>query len=400
VTSTSQREPEVWRGGAAVAGLDRFRREVGCRSAALVVDGAVAASGYGTRVEESLAGAGVLVTILPPGEPSVASVDAAAESARTLDRPMVVGVGGGSAVDTAKQVAVVLGGAAGIGHYVLGRHPMTGRRPIVAIPTTSGTGAEVTRTCVLTDADGRKVWTWGDELLPDLVVLDPEATATMPPAVTAMTGLDAFVHALEAVTGQRRAERPPEPALNALGLVREHLPTAVADGRDLHARAAMQEAAFLAGTAIDGCGTGMAHSIGHALGTLYHLPHGAAVAIGLEAALEWDVEGAAGVFEPVATALGVEVGQVPDRYRQLWADCRLAAAVAALPDVAMAPASIAEAMVAEENLPMYANGCRQADDGERDELAARAVAVWHELRRAPLERSRPLPPRQLRPDRP
>jgi len=202
----------------------------------------------------------------------------------------------------------------------------------------------------------------------------------MPPAVTAMTGLDAFVHALEAVTGQRRDERPPEPALTALGLVRRHLPHAVADGRDLDARAGMQEAAFLAGTAIDGCGTGMAHAIGHALGTLHHVPHGAAVAIGLEAALDWNVEGAPELFEPVAAALGVGVAEVPDRYRRLWADCRLAAAVGALPDAPLEPAPIARAMVAEENLPMYVNGCRPADDGQREELAARTVAVWQELR--------------------
>ena len=380
MTSTSQREPEVWRGGATLDGLDRFRREVDCRSVVLVVDAAVAANGYGERVQEAFDGVAVLVQVLPPGEPSVASVDAAADPARSLHRPLVVGVGGGSALDTAKQVAVVLGSSAGIGHYVLARNPMTGRRPIVAVPTTSGTGAEVTRTCVLTEADGRKVWTWGDELLPDLVVLDPEATATMPPAVTAMTGLDAFVHALEAVTGQRRHERPPEPALTAISLVGQHLPDAVADGRDLAARAGMQEAAFLAGTAIDGCGTGMAHSIGHALGTRYHLPHGAAVAIGLEAALEWAVEGAAAVFEPVAAVLGVGAREVPDRYRQLWADCGLGTAVAALPEAELEPEPIAAAMVAEENLPMYVNACRPADDAQRAELAARTVAVWHELR--------------------
>ena len=78
--------------------------------------------------------------------------------------------------------------------------------------------------------------------------------------------------------------------------------------------------------------------------------------------------------------LGVEVAEVPDRYRQLWADCRLAAAVAALPDATLEPAPIAAAMVAEENLPMYVNGCRPADDGQRDHLAARTVAVWQELR--------------------
>ena len=402
MTSTSQREPEVWRGGAALAGLDRFRRVVGCRSVVLVVDAAVAANGYGARVEEAVAGVEVLVVVLPPGEPSVASVDAAAEPARALDRPLVVGVGGGSAIDTAKQVAIVLGGSAGIGRYVLGRHPMTGRRPIVAIPTTSGTGAEVTRTCVLTEADGRKLWTWGDELLPDLVVLDPEATATLPPPITAMTGLDAFVHALEAVTGQRREERPAGPALTALGLVRRHLPRAVADGRDLDARAAMQEAAFLAGTAIDGCGTGMAHSIGHALGTLYHLPHGAAVAVGLEATLAWNVDGAGGAFEPVAAVLGVEAAELPDLYRQLSVDCELAAAVAALPDAALGPESIAAAMVAEENLPMYLNSCRPADDRHRDELAARTVTAWRELRThgAAADRSWPTSPPGVRPDRP
>jgi alcohol dehydrogenase class IV len=379
VTATSPQRPEVWRGGVALDGLDRFRARATCGSVALIVDGAVAANGYADRVAAAFADVDVMVQVLPPGEPSVASVDAVAAPARELDRPLVVGVGGGSALDTAKQVAVVLAGPDGIGRYVLARQPMASRRPIVAVPTTSGTGAEVTRTCVLTD-DGRKVWTWGDELLPDLVVLDPEATTSMPPAVTAMTGLDAFVHALEAVTGQRRGERPPEPALTALGLVRQHLPRAVDDGRDLLARAGMQEAAFLAGTAIDGCGTGMAHSLGHALGTLHHVPHGAAVAIGLEAALGWEVDGVGHVFAPVAEVLGVAVDEVPDCYRRLWADSHLAAAVAALPDAPLDPEPIADLMVAEENRPMYDNSCRSADDAARRELAERTVAVWHSLR--------------------
>ena len=101
-----------------------------------------------------------------------------------------------------RSVALIADG--GIGRYLLAREALPGRRPLVAIPTTSGTGAEVTRTCVLADdrpgGGGRKVWTWGDALLPDLIVLDPEATATMPPAVTTGTGLDAFV-GLEAALG-------------------------------------------------------------------------------------------------------------------------------------------------------------------------------------------------------
>jgi alcohol dehydrogenase class IV len=351
------------------------------------MDGSVAAMSYGARVEHAFDGVDVLVHVLPSDEPTVASVDATAEAARRLDAPLVVGVGGGSALDTAKQAAVVLADGTGIAHYLLGQQPITVRRPIVAIPTTSGTGAEITRTCVLAGDDGRKLWTWGDALLPDVVVLDPEATASVPPAITAMTGLDAFVHALEAVTGQRRTERPAAPALAALGLVVEHLPRAVADGSDLGARAGMQEAAFLAGTAIDGCGTGLAHSIGHALGTLHHVPHGAAVAIGMEAALEWEVDGMGAPFAPVAGALGVRVADVPDAYRRLWSASHLPGAVTALPDADLDPHAIADAMVAEENRPMYDNSCRGADDRQRADLAERTVAVWHSLRAPPTERA-------------
>ena len=372
----------VWRGGEGLSRLDGFRLGSGCASVLAVLDGAVAANGYGTRVAQAFDGTDVLIHVVPPGEPTVGSVDAAVVAARPLPAPLVVGVGGGSALDTAKQAAIVLAAGPGIEHYLLARHPIAGRRPIVAIPTTSGTGAEVTRTCVLTDHSGRKVWTWGDEMLPDVVILDPLATVTMPPAITASSGLDAFVHALEAVTGQRRAARPPEPALTALGLVVEHLPGAVDDGQDVLARAGMQEAAYLAGTAIDGCGTGMAHAIGHALGTLHHIPHGAAVAIGLQAALAWNVAGAPEAFAPVGVALGVPVAGLPDRFERLCHASGFPAVVAALPNHPLLAPAIANAMVAEENLPMYRNNVRLASDAERRELAARTVAVWDQLRGA------------------
>src|SRR3954447_26482506 len=100
---------------------------------------------------------------VPAGEPTVASVNAAADAVRRLPEAVVIGIGGGSALDTAKQAAVVAAGASGIEPYLLCANPFGGRRPIIAIPTTSGTGAEVTRTCILSDAGGRKLWTWGDE---------------------------------------------------------------------------------------------------------------------------------------------------------------------------------------------------------------------------------------------
>ncbi len=235
----------------------------------------------------------------------------------------MVGVGGGSALDIAKQAAVVGAGATSVETYLLCAEPLPGRRPIVAIPTTSGTGAEVTRTCIVADRVGRKSWTWGDEMLPDVVVLDPTAVATMPHAVTVGTGLDAFVHAIEACSGQRRNTIAAASAQRAISLVLAHLPRVAVDGDDLASRQAMQEAAFLAGVAIDNCGTGVAHSIGHALGSLYHVPHGISVAVGLSAALEWNAAGSPDAYVDAAAALSCDADEIADVFARLCVDSGL-----------------------------------------------------------------------------
>ena len=160
--------PRVFVGRGAVDRLPEIVGGLGASSALLVVDQAVAATGWSARVAATFReDVAVVEHLVPPGEPTVASVDAAADAARRLDGVVVVGIGGGSALDTAKQAAVVCTAAVGVSHYLLGVNAFAGRRPIVAIPTTSGTGAEVTRTCILSDAQGRKMWTWGDEMLPD-----------------------------------------------------------------------------------------------------------------------------------------------------------------------------------------------------------------------------------------
>ena len=152
-------------------------------------------------------------------------------------------------------------------------------------------------------------------MLPDVVVLDPVATATMPVAVTVATGLDAFVHAVEAVTGQRRTERPPEPALRAVGLVVEHLPRAVAQGDDLGRGRACRRPPTWRGRPSTAAGPASPTPSATRSGSLYHVPHGVAVAIGLEAALDWNVEGAPDLRSGVATALGVELDGADGRRR-------------------------------------------------------------------------------------
>lgn len=378
------RVPRIVSGKQALDSLGAAVEALSTAGAVLIVDEAVALTGYAERVAAVLQHVPVVQHVVPPGEPTVASVNAAADAVRSLPDAVVVGIGGGSALDTAKQAAVVAAGPSGVEPYVLCENPFLGRRPIIAIPTTSGTGAEVTRTCILSDADGRKLWTWGDEMLPDLVLLDPTAAVTMPLHVTAATGLDAFVHALEACSGQRRNELSAAPAVHALRLVVRHLPVAVADGANISARQGMQAAALLAGTAIDNCGTGIAHSIGHALGSLYHLPHGVSVVVGLDAAIDWNVEGAADAYDDVAAAaFNASATDLPAVLRDLLLRSRFHEVIRTLPELDLSAAAIAEMMFATENQPMLVNNCRVPDDAERMALAEMTVQSWNRLRAAP-----------------
>ncbi len=374
------RVPRIVAGADALAVLLDTVNGLSDAGAVLIVDEAVALTGYAGRVAAVLCDMPLVQHVVPAGEPTVESVDEAARAVRMLPGAVVIGIGGGSALDTAKQAGVVAQGESGVAPYLLGANPFVGRRPIIAIPTTSGTGAEVTRTCILSDAAGRKVWTWGDEMLPDVVLLDPTSTVTMPRHVTTATGLDAFVHALEACSGQRRNTMSAAPAMQAIRLVTKHLPNAVSNPADLVARLGMQEAALLAGTAIDNCGTGIAHSIGHALGSLHHVPHGVAVAVGLDAAIDWNVAGAPDAYAVAATAFDGSAGDVPAALRTLFAQTEFAAVVARMPDHLLDPGAIADTMVATENQPMFDNNSRVPSDSERHELAAMTVESWKRFR--------------------
>jgi alcohol dehydrogenase class IV len=364
--------------------LDLLRGEIdrlGGTCAVLVVDGAVAAGGYLDRVVTALGDTASTVHVVPAGEPTVDTVDEAAGVVRSTRDPVVVGIGGGSALDIAKQAAVVAAGDTGVEPYLLCATPLPGRCPIVAIPTTSGTGAEVTRTCIVSDRTGRKTWTWGDEMLPDLVVLDPTAAVTMPHAVTVGTGLDAFVHAIEACSGARRSSVAAASAQRALRLVVDHLPRAASAPDDLAARQAMQEAAFLAGIAIDNCGTGVAHSIGHALGTLHHLPHGLSVAVGLLAALRWNIDGAPDAYVDAAAALDRPVDELPGCLARLGRSIGLSDVVAGTRCDPIDAGALAITMAAPENQPMLQNNARKVDDDARMMLAASTVVTWGSLMR-------------------
>jgi len=275
----------------------------------IVTDAGLIATGLPDAVAARLRAAGHRVDLFSEvrSDPTAASIDAAAARARAIDANLIVGLGGGSPLDVAKLAAcVAVADAPAEAYAVMGR-PLPDRsiRKIL-IPTTSGTGAEMTRTSVYGTADDRKVWAWGPTLKADLSILDPVVTRGLPASMTAATGLDALVHAIEACTHRRSTPVVEGMALQAIRLVAGNLQRVVAEPGDLEARGRMALGSALAGVAIDACGTGIAHAFGHALGTLAHVHHGRAVALAMRVALPWACSARPDLYAPVALALGVD----------------------------------------------------------------------------------------------
>jgi alcohol dehydrogenase class IV len=188
------------------------------------------------------------------------------------------------------------------------------------LPTTAGTGSEVTRTAVFTGLDRRKVWAWGNELAADLVILDPELTLTLPKSMTAATGLDAMVHAIEACTVKSSNPLVQAFGLHAIRLGTQNLKRSIARPEDLDARGKLLMASTLAGMAIDATGTGIAHAIGHALGTVAGIHHGRAAALALDVVFLKNAGAAPGIHSEIALALGVqEENETVETYARMGA---------------------------------------------------------------------------------
>jgi alcohol dehydrogenase len=267
------------------------------------------------------AGFGVVVFSDIKSDPTMAQVDAAAALAREQRVAAVIALGGGSGMDVGKSIAGIAGGSAPASHYGLCANPFPATRLVsVCVPTTSGTGSEATRTAVLADAAGAKVWLWGDELKPQLIVLDPALTTGLPAALTAATGIDALVHAIEASTNANAHAANDLYCHQAIRLVAKHLVRALESPGDLEARAGLQWAATLAGVGIDNCGTAIAHNIGHALASLRPVHHGRAVGLAMRATLGWNVEAdSGGRFAAVTQLLGAgtEAARLPAAFDRL-----------------------------------------------------------------------------------
>ena len=331
----------------------------------LVTDQVIRGTGLVEKVEAGVADGGLEVAGVfddVPQDSETAVVKRCAERAAEAGADSFLAVGGGSVIDTTKGANVVFshGGAIGEweGVFQLPRERDGMGRPLPlaplgAIPTTAGTGSEVSPVAVIKDSDrGVKLFILDFPLAPNLAILDPESTATLPAPIAAATGMDALTHAIEGVTSTEWSPHGDAYALQALRLIRDNLERAVVDTSDEDARGNMLIAANLA-IAPTGCGaTGITHSMSHPCGARFGVPHGVANAINLPLVIEFNAmagEQVADQFRGAAELLGVDVtggGEsigraLADHVRELRARLGL-------------PGRLSEVGVHEEGIPQLA----------------------------------------------
>ncbi|MEM6386054.1 MAG: iron-containing alcohol dehydrogenase [Pseudomonadota bacterium] len=308
------------------------------------------------------------------GEPKLHLIDQLAEQARAVGARVIVGFGGGAAMDAAKVVATIAPSGQQGDDFALAVRPLpTDGLPAIAIPTTAGTGSEVTRTAVISKSSGAKIWFWGEELMYKQAVLDPELTLSLPPEVTAWTGIDAVAHALEAVTSRSASPAGNLYGLEALRILTESLPRAVEDGSDMHARSRVLWASTIAGLALHNCNTHLGHNISHALGSLVRIHHGRATGLALETSLPWLVKRSEGAenYASAALAMGAEqtAEALPDVFSKLMRSCRIPAALP-VECSSISPTALATEMQKDANIGMAKNAACKVDAEDFEELAS------------------------------
>ena len=351
-------------------------RALGAEKVLVVIDGFLAGSGFGARRADQVAAQDVVAEVFSgfAGEPKLAHVCAASAAARGKD--LVVGIGGGSALDIAKIAACVAAADEDPMHYALAANPLPAK-PLkkILVPTTAGTGSETSATTIFTGPEGKKLWIWGPETKADLVLLDPALTVTLPANLTAWCGLDAFVHAFEAATNRNAHAGAALYAHAGLALLTEALETAVRNPADIAARGKVLLGSCYAGVAIDNCGTAVAHNISHALAGLAPVHHGLATALGFEATLAWLVEADTADLAAAARACGLsDAAMLPGFVSDLMDRCGIARA---LPEAffGFSADDLAREMRAPENQPMRRSTIREISDADIDAFAAAMMAL-------------------------
>jgi alcohol dehydrogenase class IV len=294
-------------------------RQLEGTAALVMTDAVIHRLGLTQTIEESLKEAGVRVEVFNGvvTEPTLASVEAAVAMYKERDCDLIVAVGGGSSMDSAKAVSLLIGNGGTFVEYTQRRtganwapaRTASKKGPdVITVPTTAGTGAEATSGCGVFDPDsGIKLWAGGPYVRPTVALCDPALTTSMPPRVTADTGFDALSQGIEGVLTLAANPYADTLLLTAIEAIGQNLPKAFANGSNMEARAAMLGAATMVGTSFPFAGLIHVHTYAEVLGDLTHLPHGRLIGLMLPHVLEWVAPACPEKLTRIARALGEPV---------------------------------------------------------------------------------------------
>ncbi|WP_116475526.1 iron-containing alcohol dehydrogenase [Zobellella maritima] len=281
---------------------------LGCKRPLIITDNMMVELGYAGRIQACLSrhqiACEVFADTVP--EPTVGSIQAGVNRVRDGDYDSIIALGGGSPIDSAKAIAILGKHGGAMRDYKFPRMVIEAGLPIIAVPTTAGTGSEVTRFTIITDeTTDEKMLCVGIGFMPVAALVDFSLTLSLPPRITADTGIDALTHAIEAYVSKKANLYSDSQALSAIRLLAPNLRRAYHDGGDKEAREAMMLGSTLAGVAFSNASVALVHGMSRPIGAAFHVPHGLSNAMLLPSVTRYSIPAAPQRYADCARAMGV-----------------------------------------------------------------------------------------------
>ena len=297
---------QVGRGASHEAG--NILTSLGCKTPLIVTDKMMVKLGYVERLQDSLKGVSVHSDIFDDTvpEPTVSSIQAGVDKVRHGNYDSIIALGGGSPIDSAKAIAILGKYGGEMRDYKFPRIITDPGLPIIAIPTTAGTGSECTRVTIITDeSNDEKMLCVGMGFMPTAALVDFSLTLSVPPRTTADTGIDALTHAMEAYVSKKASPYSDSQAIAAMKLLAPNLRRVFHHGDDQEARETMMLGSCLAGIAFSNASVALVHGMSRPIGAFYHVPHGLSNAMLLPTVTEYSIPAATTRYADCSRAMGV-----------------------------------------------------------------------------------------------
>ncbi len=350
-----QTTPRIAMGPGSLNLVGAEVKRLGCRNVMIITDPGLVQTGIVERLEKLLSDSGATFSRFDAVEadPRYEIASKAAEGTKNVGADLIIGIGGGSPLDIAKVASIVITNSKPVNTF-FGTDLVPKRGlPLILVPTTAGTGSEVTPIAILSDYNEKlKKGIVSQYLLPAVAILDPELTLGLPANITAATGMDALIHAVEAFTSKNAYRMTDILAVEAMDLISRNIRTVFTDGSNLTARAGMLEGSLLAGMAFANAGVTAVHAFAYPIGAEFHIPHGVANSIMLTPVMEFNILGNLWKFQRIAEVLGENVKGFSEREAAQRSVDALRTLVADL----KIPQRLSEFGVEEQHIPALAEG--------------------------------------------